>query len=532
MFKAILCDDDEVIAEGLGRFIPWKELGIELCGCCNNGVAAKELLDQENPDILISDVRMPFMDGLELTRYAMEVNPNIKVIIISGYDDFKYAQEAIRLGAMDYILKPVDEEDLTGRLKKAVEDCRLSELQKKMASDNEQQQKKEQMQYLIFAGPNAFEKRYGREALEQISNCAGMVMAVCIDHFDRADDCLSEEEQQELVREMFRSIELQSRLFTVFEKKKGEAVGYITSKNMGGVAWLRDETVRRVRSMFTSACPGWNLTFAMSSVQPQIRDIRKLYDEVMLAVRERFVYPAGSDIYYEKIKSDKKLSKEEFDNLLAFSELSALITQGDRNKVCHEIDNIEKRLLQTGGKSYLFVSAMTGKLFMELFQNLRQYGIEEDEMDVMSEYQKISKCQSVETIMEGLKDLTMKIMGLLEQNRKNSSMKMISAARAYIDEHYMDHALSMDDTAKYVHMSPSYFSVIFKRETGLSFTDYLIRYRIRKSQELMRNTDLKIYEISDRVGYDTAAYYSTAFKKETGYSPSEYKKIFIDQSKA
>lgn len=532
MYKAILCDDDEIIAEGLGQFIPWEELGIELCGCCNNGVAAKELLDQVNPDILISDVRMPFMDGLELTRYAVDANPNIKVIIISGYDDFKYAQEAIKLGAMDYILKPVDEDELANRLKKAVEDCRLLELQKKMASDNEQHRKKDQMQLLILEGPKAFEERYGREMLDQISNCAGMVMAVCIDHFERADDWLSEEEQKELSRELFRSIELQSRLFTVFEKKKGEAVGYITSNNRGGVAWLRDETIRRVRSMFTGACPGWNLTFALSSVQPQIRDIQSLYDEAMMALRERFVYPEGSDIYYEKIDSERKMSKEEFDDLMVLSDLTTLITQGDREKVCREIENMKEQLWQTGGKSWLFVSAMTGKIFMELVQNLRQYGIEDADLDVMAEYQRISKCQSVETVMEGMKGLLMKIMDLLDQNRKNSSMKMISAARTFIDEHYSDHTLSMDDTVKHVHMSPSYFSVIFKRETGLSFTDYLIRYRIRKSQELMRNTDLKIYEISDRVGYDTAAYYSTAFKKETGYSPSEYKKKFIDESKA
>ena len=117
MYRAILCDDNEIIAQGLSGAMPWSSLGIEFGGCCYDGLAAKELLDQEMADILISDVRMPFMDGLELTRYAREKNPDIRVIIISGYDDFRYAQEAIKLGAMDYLLKPVDPEELAGLLR-------------------------------------------------------------------------------------------------------------------------------------------------------------------------------------------------------------------------------------------------------------------------------------------------------------------------------------------------------------------------------------------------------------------------------
>ena len=121
MYKAILCDDDEIIAQGLSALIPWNTLDICLCGTYNDGLAAKKALDREAIDIVISDIRMPFLDGLELTRLAKEQRPETKIILISGYDDFRYAREALKLGASDYLLKPINEEELIALLKRTVE---------------------------------------------------------------------------------------------------------------------------------------------------------------------------------------------------------------------------------------------------------------------------------------------------------------------------------------------------------------------------------------------------------------------------
>lgn len=136
---------------------------------------------------------------------------------------------------------------------------------------------------------------------------------------------------------------------------------------------------------------------------------------------------------------------------------------------------------------------------------------------------------NIDAALDKLESYCEQVIAALESNSRTRNAQTIQEAVEYIEAHYQEHALSMDDVARAVHMSPSYFSVIFKRETGEAFTDCLIRLRIKKSIEMMRYTDLKVYEIATAVGYDTASYYSTAFKKETGYSPSEYKRTFIDQ---
>ena len=172
----------------------------------------------------------------------------------------------------------------------------------------------------------------------------------------------------------------------------------------------------------------------------------------------------------------------------------------------------------------------TNNLFNTLFINLQQMGLDDkaSELDFIGEYERIGSLQNVDVALDRLRAILNKVVMLLEENSRSRNSLAIADAIEYINEHYMDHRLSLDDVAKHVHMSPCYFSVIFKRETCDVFTDYLIRLRIKKSIEMMHNTDMKVYEIAIAVGYDTASYYSTAFKKETGYSPREYKKIFVE----
>ncbi len=156
MYKAILCDDDEIVIRGLRSCISWEELNIELCGTAFSGSTAMELIDQHRPDIIVSDVRMPFATGIELTKYAKSINEHVQVIIVSGYDSFQYAQQAMRFGAMDYLLKPVDIEELQTLLKKAVQKCSEWDEEKTVKQAYEKSYIKQMVRSLINEGEKGF----------------------------------------------------------------------------------------------------------------------------------------------------------------------------------------------------------------------------------------------------------------------------------------------------------------------------------------------------------------------------------------
>jgi two-component system response regulator YesN len=531
MFKAVLCDDDEIITQGLEQFIPWSDLDICLCGTAYDGYQAKLLVDQYKPDILITDIRMPSMDGLQLTRYAKENNSNIKVIIISGYDDFKYAHEAIKVGAMDYILKPIDENNLISQLKLAVKECSINEEQTMMVEENQKYLQKRMIQCLIYEGVRVFSSRYNHDQASACSASSCGIIIASIDNYENLAFQLTEKERNAIDEIFFSCIHQFDEDITLFEQHPGTAGCYILGENNSHVKVIRDSGISAISHAFQTACDTYTISFACSNIYNGITNLPDAYHEAKAALQERFVYPAGSIIYYDRIvlKSDFN-QPNSFDTILSKVDFVALIKECDKMGVDAKLEDLKNDLLDAGGESYLYMKIITGNIYAKLLKDLYQLGIGEEELGfkMAEEYQIIIGLQSMEAAIHQFRDSIFKIIDALNKSNSSRHIKIVSVAENFIEEHYMDHDLSMDDVANVVHMSPSYFSIIFKEKIGIAFTDYLINKRIEKAKELMRYTDLRVYEISYKVGYYTAAYFSTAFKKVTGYPPTEYKRL-IDQ---
>lgn len=529
MYKAIICDDDRSLLQDLRLNIAWTRMGIELRGCCSDGYTARILLEKEKPDILISNVRLPGAGGLELAELAKKLTPDARVILISEVEDFDCAVRAIRLGVHDFLCKPVGIALITDTLLQAAEAFRRREQTRAMISEGERSNRKAQVQCLVFEGLRAFEERYGTAARQRAQGIISQVCIISLDSFEPASPRYSEEERAEINRVFFRTLEDFSDCMTVFEKQPGSATCLFMGENISSVIHTRGECTRRIRENFRRSFPDMTMTFAFSTIRGSAQDLQKSYNEARKAMQERFVRAPGTEIYYDRLKATEDIFSEDLEGAPAVTDLVAEIRRGKRAGVRDEIEKLGRRMQEIGGRSHLFMKFYAGNIFFSIQQDLQQYGINLQQLDLnlMREYQQITELQNMNQVMNQLYSFCMKIIDALDHNGCNNGARAVAKARAYIDENYADHDLNMDDVASHVHMSPSYFSVIFKQETGISFTDYLISLRIRKSKELIRNSNLKIYEIASRAGYDTAAYYSTAFKKETGLSPSEYKKKYL-----
>ena len=530
-YKAILCDDDEIIARGLSVCVPWDELGIEFCGYRNNGMDARALLDEVHPDILMSDIRMPFMDGLQLMEYAKRQDPDIRVVIFSGYDDFSYAQKAIRLGAMDYLLKPVNDQDLVSILKKAIQELDELRAAKDMKRDMEERAQLEQLKCLAFLGPEAYEQEFGRQLPANACPACHMVVIANIDAFEELRYAMVSEELNAIDRRFYDCLAQQAPALRMLDRSRGEMTGVFCAEDAREVGRLCTEAIHRFREAFRIVCPDRTVTFALSDVHSRPAEMHRSWQEAVLATGERFAHPAGSLIRFSERKSAGTLSDEELEQTISVSQLLLSVRQCDRERLAREIGTLKGMLSRAGRRARTLLHFCANNLFETLFQDLQRLDLSEERagFTFLDAYEDVTAQMNIDAALDKLESYCEQVIAALESNSRTRNAQTIQEAVEYIEAHYQEHALSMDDVARAVHMSPSYFSVIFKRETGEAFTDCLIRLRIKKSIEMMRYTDLKVYEIATAVGYDTASYYSTAFKKETGYSPSEYKRTFIDQ---
>lgn len=529
MYRAIICDDDEIITQGLAAFVEWNDLGIELAGTCYDGDQGMQMVENIRPDILIGDVCMPVCSGIELAKFAKQKNPDIEVIMISGYEDFKYAKEAIRAGVRDYILKPIDEDELIESLRNVVKELDKKEVGNTIHIEQFSYRKQE-MRCLIHDGAAGYVKTYGEQALQKIESVSVGIWNVYCDREIDDSDCENENVLNTECRIFHEVLQKYRHTASVYEGSNDDISFYVLGKDTGIVRSTGEEIVREIRKGIVELNGGHSVSSIGSNIYSNIRYIDMAAREVMKTKQKRFLYSGGIDVivgeYFEKenIISIGAGSRDVTD----VRGLMTAITNWDQKSIADELALLKQAVIREGGKSYFYMRVMTATLFRNLMRELAETGVD-DIIDVGIEnkdaYKRYQNANNVEEAFRALEELILLIVDRLRENSKHKYIKLIKFAKKFIDEHYSDHTLSMEKVADFVHVSPSYFSVLFKAEVNTSFSEYLISLRIEKAKELIRNTNLKAYEIAEKVGYDTAAYYSTAFKKVTGYSPSEYKKI-------
>lgn len=520
MYRAILCDDNEIILEGLRTQVDWQSLGIDLYATAANGNEAWSLIQEHKPDILITDIRMPYIDGLELSKKARIANPNIIILIISAYDDFEYARSAIHLGALDYILKPINIASLNHLLETAVEQCKKQHHDQHTVAAN------------IFKSllmptddiSNALDL-LGRQNIRRDQyNCIALV-----ELNTNSMQGLSEEIKYSVSRKFSNLGELIA-LDNCYQLEASDRqyLFLLTSMSKLHLSLMRTELIKTIRQAFPADHNYIDVSIAIGNFHLGLENIWKSYSDAKEAMKLHFIKGINADLLYEEIATYARQDKAKHHapshslQLDAHISLIPALKSGDKGSVDRQLVLLRQWLLEKGSDSYLYMTVSLGSFYNNLTKELEESGINIRELfdDPISEFSKLTSSGTLDNCIESLRISLYQICDYISKNQSKYG-KIIAEALDFMQSNYQHSSLNIDVVANAIGLSTSYFSTIFRSETGTTFTDYLIRLRMEKAKALLESGNMKIYEISMQVGYDNAAYFSAAFKKYFGKSPSQ-----------
>lgn len=531
LYRIMLVDDEEEVRKAMIRKMDWEQLGFTVAGDAENGEDALEKLELLEPDVVMTDIRMPYMDGLTLVARIREKYPFIKVLIFSGYDDFEYAKQAIKYRVTEYILKPVNGEELAEILKRV----RISldeeiKQRRNISMLQESYEKSLPMLREVFlndlvsrgadlSGVAPKLKEYGVDILDARKWLAAVI------HVEQVEQTEEQElfRHQELIPISVRKL-VEDHLktygrFTVFNSAEGiTLIAAVDGNNSEtGLITLLEDTCKESRRIL-----GVSITVGVGYSCDTLQEIRRSYQTAVDALGYRAIVGCGRTIYINDMEPVNR-GKLQF-GAGEEAELTAVIKFGTKDQIGETLRELAVRMddAKVHDNQYQVYMLTIVNCLIRLMQ---QYDLKMSGMfDSEDHYADIIKriCRR-EGFAEEVIPIACRMNEALNQARDNTTRKVIVEAKEYIQENYADPELSVDVLCRHLHMSPAYFSTVFKKETGQTYVNYLTEVRLQKAEELLEQTDDKTYEIAQKVGYQEQNYFSYVFKKKYGISPTKYR---------
>ncbi|MBQ7425415.1 MAG: response regulator [Lachnospiraceae bacterium] len=525
-YRVMLVDDEEDVAQAILKKMDWEQMGFETPRYAHNGLEALELSEELRPDIVMTDIKMPYMDGMELSRNLKKLYPNIRIIFFSGFDDFEYAKEAIRLEAEEYILKPIDAEELKGVFGR-VHDALDRDIDEKLnvaKLENYYMDSLPLLQEDFFASlveGRIEEKKNEKYLADYRIELSSAFYITAIVHISASS-----------VPEGMNPVLLSVSVRKLMEERMNEKWGCRFFPYLGSTVIIAQVQETQDARAFTDDCDRLcrlaesickaNVTIGVGSLVESLSDIDVSYRGALDAVSYRVLYGHTKAINISEISPMEKENPQEesADNL---ESIFKKIKMSDTQAVEVAAEKFIKDSLngQSSIQNYrFFVMELVSELYKFVKNNQLDPG---SVFDMTSDvYAKLQQMEQKE-LSDWFVEACVKMHKLIEDKRSDNTRSFVAKARDYVADHYADQDLSIDFICNYLGVSSAYFSTVFKKETGKTFVGYLTDYRMEIAERMLLNTDEKTYIIAQEVGYSDPNYFSYVFKKQFGVSPSRYK---------
>lgn len=507
MYKIIVVEDDRIIRRGICQTIPWGENGIEVVGEASDGEMALELIEEQQPHLVISDINMPFLNGLEMARQLKEISPDTKFIFLTGFEDFSYAQQAVQLKAFDYLLKPVDSELLLEKVKEALAEWSKTFSNEQLLVESRAIRQQKFFKQLMTVGEteNDIEKGLADLAV----HLDGAFYSAIVVH-DGHDGQLQSSLDEQIVQHTLT--QLDQGKFHLLSVADNEWVLLIGHDGPNVAVELAELLLEQLS----------NVTLAYGRPYTNLFEMGRSFIEAKMALDLRYIMGAGKLFSID----DKVTSGEQTaENLRVIdAKLMAQIKQGVPEKVTELLEQFYEAIIDYQSLSLADLKVMTLKYATLLSFEIDRWSKDETSTHSAEVYQAVMEMNSLQEMKQIIQVLINEWSQILYRKEESKFKSHVDLAIHYMIEYYSDSTLTLQKLAKLIHVSAPYLSNLFKIEKGFNFGDYLVELRMKKAMELLREESLKTYEISEQVGYSNPQYFSICFKKYTGHTPAEFKK--------
>ncbi len=535
MYKVLIIDDEPVVRKGMANVIRWRDMGCEVIGEACNGLEGKQVILDKKPDIILTDIHMPEMNGLQMIRETLSEVPHAQIIVLTGYRDFDYIQEALRLGAADYILKPSKLDAIVACVKKAIHV--LDEKQKR----NDNYEKLEAL--FKQARPALLEKRL-RDIAFKVSPVderlieemrlfgfeLGTYYMLLIELSD-IHDAYSLQLNKLGLRKAFietfeEELEItpfdigQARMVFILQKKPDVEASIFS--DLEGLVDQIDQFMVMTKEVFAI-----EFDSAISTLGQGFGDVSKRTGECIRTIEYKHYIGKGAILLAQDFES------EDYDDIGVLFGYKEPLMNAIKVGNIESLKDLLEQLKMAYEKTYCLNPFELKDFLVRLNYDVHNFVLihldqnpEAFEMDAILIQKMFTERRAVEKLYATLVLWSEKVACDRNEALNNNIDSLIVEAISYIVKHYSEN-IALKDVAGHVNISTYYLSRLFKRETGKNFSEYLVDYRIKKAKTLLGSSELKLYEIAEQVGIPDPHYFSRAFKKHEGLTPTQYRESVL-----
>lgn len=534
MIKVLIVDDEYLLRQLIRNTIEWEKLGFEIGAEAEDGEQALEIIGEIRPQLAIVDINIPFRNGLELSKVIRTQYPDIRIIILTGYGEFEYAKEAVSIGVSNYILKPINKEELEDAilevkkdiLREAEQNKYLHRLKIEVKSNFEIQ--KEKFLYSLISKEEGMTNESIKESQDYFGldlSEEGLCVAIIeIDHFGMKWDKEKDKQlwkyavyniSQEIVSESNKAIAFvgpEDHIICIINEREEEDKKELKSP------YLICEKIRKAIREYLN----FTVTIGIGSSYTGFHNIRISYKEAAFALETKFL--EGEDRVLEYTLTGHQ---DIGNNVFIIEDKNAILInlrlgnqEGFMKQLNFVFDEIIKRKLPKEVTQMLGVELASIPFTFIMESNL---SLEEVLGPKTHSMEFIKSCETVEELKKWIVNLYEDTVALVFEKKKFKTSQIVEKAKTYIEKNYAKESLSLEEIAESIFVNASYLSKIFKRELQCTIIEYLTDFRIKTAQKILQfNPEIQLAQLAEKVGYSDPYYFSKSFKKHVGISPSKY----------